>query len=197
MHRPLVVGLAAFVLVSVPGFVAAEESCDRQFVVSEVSLPTTTHLSQSEQAVIKTRLIGRCIDDQQLGELAGRVRNTLQSLGYLRATVSEPTITVSDVSRHPQPVSLNVEVEEGAHYKVREIEVIGNRELPYERIKSVIHLQPDDFLDIGKVRETAEAIRRLYSANGYSQASIVQQVRLLTGLEVCVAFTVVEGSLSP
>ena len=196
MHRPLVVCLAAFVLVSVPRFVAAQESCNRQFVVSEVSLPTTARLSQSEQAMIKARLIGRCFDDEQPNDLAGQVRGTLQKLGYLRASVSEPSITVSDASRHPQPVSLNLAVMEGARYKVREIDIIGNSMLSFEQIKSVIQIQLEDYLDGGKVQQATESVGRLYAANGYSQASIIPEVRFLTGAGVCVAFNVVEGPLS-
>jgi hypothetical protein len=47
-------------------FVSAQSSCDKPFVVSQVTLPSTTHLSGSEQAAIRARLIGRCIDDQKL-----------------------------------------------------------------------------------------------------------------------------------
>jgi len=196
MHRPLVVSLAAFALVSVSAFVAAQDSCDRQFVVSQVTLPGTTHLSWSEQAAIRARLIGRCLDDRQLGELAGQVRNTLQSFGYLHATVSEPSITIADARRHPQTVLLNVGFEEGAHYKVREIEVSGNRAVSAEQIMSVSQIQVEDFLDMSKVRETVEIVRRLYAANGFPKASIVPQVRFL-GSSVCVRFKVLEGAQSP
>jgi hypothetical protein len=69
MYRPLVVSLAAFVLVFVPRFVCAQDSCDKQFVVSEVSLSTTTRLQASEQASIRARLIGRCFDNEHLANL--------------------------------------------------------------------------------------------------------------------------------
>jgi outer membrane protein assembly factor BamA len=197
MHSPLAVSLVASVLVAVPLFVAAQDSCDKQFVVSQVNLPTTTHLSRSEQAAIRARLIGHCFDDQQLGELAARVRDALQNFGYLRATVSEPSITVADASRHPQPVSLNVEIEQGAHYQVREIEVIGSRVVTSDQIISVSQIQLGDVLDMSKVRETVKAVRRLYAATGYDKVSIAAQVRFLAGLGVCVAFKVVEGAQSP
>ena len=124
MYRPLVVPLVAFVLVSVPQFLSAQNSCDKQFVVSEVSLPATTHLPASEQAAIRGRLIGRCFDNQQLGELASAVSDVLQNFGYLQAAVPEPSITASDTSRYPQPISLNVEVKEGPRYKVDQIQVV-------------------------------------------------------------------------
>jgi outer membrane protein assembly factor BamA len=196
MYRPLV-SLAAFVLVSVPRFVGAQDSCNKQFVVSEVSLSTTTRLPASEQAAIRAKLIGRCFDNQQLDELGGGVRHVLQSLGYLRAAVPEPSITASDTSRHPQPASLNVEVKEGARYKVREIEVIGSTAISQEQFIALEQIQLEDFFDRNKVRETAEAVRKLYATNGYFNASITPEVQFLGGRSVCVRFKVVEGPQSP
>jgi outer membrane protein assembly factor BamA len=192
MHRPLVVSLAALALVSVPAIVSA---CDKEFVVSQVILPATTHLSRSEQAAIRARLIGRCLDDQHLGELASQVRDTLQSFGYLHATVSEPSITIAGASRQPQPVSLNVEVEEGALYKVIAVEWWNLKAISFEQITSVSPIQVGDVLDMRKVRDTLEAARRLYAANGYPQASIIPQFRE-AGHAVTVSFAVVEGAQS-
>jgi outer membrane protein assembly factor BamA len=121
----------------------------------------------------------------------------LQSFGYLRATVSELTTTIADASRHPQPVSLNVEVVEGARYKVREIEWWNLKGVSFEQITSVSPIQVDDVLDMSKVRETLEAVRRLYAANGYPQATIVPQFQIPeAGQGATVIFTVVEGAQS-
>ena len=206
MYRPLVVPLVAFVLVSVPQFLCAQDSCDKQFVVSEVSLPTTTHLPASQQAAIRGRLIGRCFDNQQLGELASAVSDVLQNFGYLQAAVPEPSITASDTSRYPQPISLNVEVKEGPRYKVDEIQVLGYRTASSEQIMPLLQIQPGDFFDRNKMRESAEAVRKLYVARGYLNASIVPWVsRSCPGsivrdwgeLGVCVSFKIVEGPQSP
>jgi outer membrane protein assembly factor BamA len=196
MRRPLVLGLVAFTFFAVASFVAAQDSCDKQFVVSGVDLPTKTHLSRSEQAAIKASLIGDCFDDEQLGALTAGVQHVLESFGYLRATVSQPSITIVDGTRHPQLVSLNVEVEEGSRYKVREIMVTGYRTLDPDQISSFCQIQVDDFLDMRKVHETADALRRLYAANGFLRASIVPQVRFKERLGVSVAFQIVEGPQS-
>ena len=197
MYRPLVVPLAAFVLISVPQFLSAQNSCDKQFVVSEVSLSPTTHLPASEQAAIRARLIGRCFDNQQLGELASAVSDVLQSFGYLQAAVPEPSITAFDTSRHPQPVSLNVEVKEGERYKVREIQIHGYKAVSPEQIMALSQTQLEDFFDRNKMRETTEAVRKLYAANGYLNASIAPEVQILGPSAVCVRFKVVEGPQSP
>jgi outer membrane protein assembly factor BamA len=198
MHRPLVVALVTFAVFAAPSFVAGQDFCDKQFVVSGVSLPETTRLSRSEQAAIRARLIGRCFEDQeQLGELAGRVRDTLQNFGYLRATVSEPTMTIADASRHPQPVSLNVEFAEGPRFKVREIVWHGFRAVSSDQLMAVSQIQVEDVLDMSKVRETVAAVRKLYAANGYPKASIVPEVSFLGGVGVCVSFRIAEGTQSP
>ena len=143
-------------------------------------------------------MIGRCFDEQQLGELAGRVRDTLQTLGYFRAIVSDPTITVGDVGRHPTPVSLGFVVIEGSRYKVREINWLGIKALTLEQIVSISQIRPEDTLDTSKVQETVEALRRLYSASGYPAASIVPDYRVHeVGHWVAVDFRVVEIAQSP
>ena len=148
MYRPLVVSLAAFVLVAVPRFLRAQDSCDKQLVVSEVSLPTTTHLAASEQAAIQAWLIGRCFDNQQLGELASGVSDVLQGIGYLHAAVPEPSITAFETSRHPQAISLHVEVKEGARYKVREIQLHGYRTVSADQIMALSQIQVEDFFGL-------------------------------------------------
>jgi len=197
MRTLLFVALLAVWFVGSPSIAAPQDSCDKQFVVSQVNLPTTTQLSSSEQATIRARLIGRCFDDQQVAELASRVRDTLQSFGYFRATVS-PTIAVVDVSRHPQPVLLNLDVVEGARYKVREITWLGVKAISSEQIIPISQTRPEDILDMSKVRETLEAARRLYAAIGYPTASIVSEVQVQeAGHWVSLYFRVVEGAQSP
>jgi outer membrane protein assembly factor BamA len=47
------------------------------------------------------------------------------------------------------------------------------------------------------MRETAEAVRKLYAANGYLNALIASEVQILGPSAVCVHFKVVEGPQSP
>jgi outer membrane protein assembly factor BamA len=198
MNRPLIFSLAALALGTIPTLIVAQEPCDTQFVVSQVNLPATVRLSQSEQAAIRAGLVGRCFDDRQLGELAGTVRDKLQSLGYLRATVAEPTLAITDASRHPQPISLNIEVREGARYKVREIEWRNLKAVSVEQVMAVSPVQIDDVIDMSKLPETVETVRRLYAANGYPKASILPQVQFQeAGHGVAVIFRVTEGAQSP
>jgi len=197
LQKPLVVALAALVFLSISPVVPAQHSCDKQFVVSQVSLPTATQLSVTYQAAVRARLIGHCFDNQELGELAAIAGDTLHSLGYLRSTVSEPFITIVDASRHPQPVSLDVTVEEGTRYRVTEVQWWNLEAISFEQARSVSQIQLGEFLDMGKIRETAEAAHRLYSASGYPNASIVPEIQFSEGPNVTVAFKVIEGRFLP
>jgi len=198
MRSLLVVSLVAFAFVASPPIAAAQDSCDKQFVVSQVSLATTTQLLPKEQAAIRARLIGRCFNDGEVSELGDRVRDTLQNFGYFRATVSEPNTAILDFSRRPQPVSLNVQFTEGARYRVREIEWLGIKAISADQILSISQVHPEDILDTSKVRETLEAVRRLYVAIGYPAASIVPEVQVHeAGHWVSLHFSVLEGVQSP
>jgi outer membrane protein assembly factor BamA len=182
-------------------FAAAQDSCDEQFVVSQVNLPTTTQLLPREQLAIRARLIGNCFGEQQVDELADQVRDALQTFGYFRATVSEPAITIADGSRHPQPVSLKVEFAEGARYRVRDVVWSGMKALTADQLFSLCLIRPGDILDTGKIRETLETVRRLYVAVGYPKASIVSQIEGAEDVRhrhlMRVRFSVLEGSQSP
>ena len=184
MHTPLLASIAVFALIAVPRSITAQDACGAGFVVSRVTMPETTHLMRSEQAAIRARLIGYCLDERQLGGLVEQVRDTLQSLGYFRATVTEPSMTITDAGRYPRTSSLNLKFREGRRYRVGDIGFGGDRVLPVEQIYAVTPIAPGDFFDITKVREAADAVRRLYAANGYPNASIVPDVQFREGHSV-------------
>src|SRR5215469_161523 len=98
MPRVLAAVFLMLAFVGIPLLATAQISCQKQFVTSEVILPTTTQLTPAELAATRARLIGHCFDDGKDGELSDRVRDALQSFGYFRASVSEPSVTVVDFS---------------------------------------------------------------------------------------------------
>jgi hypothetical protein len=52
MRTPVLVSIAVLALVANPPFIDAQGSCDKQFVVSQVNLPTTNQMSPSDQAIV-------------------------------------------------------------------------------------------------------------------------------------------------
>lgn len=181
-----------------PAKVSALDNGEKQFVVSQVNLERETQLSPGEQTTIRSRLTGRCFDSPQVDELASIVLDALQTSGYLRATVLDPTVRIVDITRHPEPVSLTFDVDQGARYKVREVVLSGMKALTADQLFSISLLRPEDILDTRKVRETIDAMRRLYAAIGSPTASIVNQFQVHeAGHWVGLYFSIVEGPQLP
>ena len=80
---------------------------------------------------------------------------------------------------------------------MRQIEVIGSTAISQEQFIALEQIQLEDFFDRNKMRETTEAVRKLYAANGYLNALIASEVQILGPSAVCVHFKVVEGPQSP
>jgi hypothetical protein len=90
---------------------------------------------------------------------------------------------------------VNVEVVEGARYKVREVMFWGVNPVLSQQVFSLSQIHPEDTFDTSKGRETLESVRRLYAAIGYPTASIVPQVQIHeTGHWVSLRFNVIEGA---
>jgi hypothetical protein len=72
-----------------------EKYCGKPFIVLEVNFPADTHLSAQEQAAARVELIGACLGESQLGQMADGVRRALKEAGYLRAT--SPSLSISNL----------------------------------------------------------------------------------------------------
>jgi outer membrane protein assembly factor BamA len=184
MRTHLLASIATFALIALPLHVTAQDICTGGFVVSRITMPEATHLRRSEQAAISEQLIGRCLDESQLGTLVEQVQDALQRLGYFRATVTKASMAITDATRSPRTATLNLNFREGLRYRVGEIEIGGNRALLADQIYAFVPIAPGDYFDITEVREAADAVRKLYAANGYSNASIVPDVQFREDLTV-------------
>ena len=196
IRTPLLVSFVAFVLLEIPPSIAAQGSCNKQFVVSQVNLPTTTRLSPGDQRALKARLIDDCFDDQQFPQVVDRIRTALRDLGYLHATVTEPSMSIVDAGRQPHAVSLDVNFEEGVRYRIDEVDISGNQALDADQIFGVSPIQLGEFFDGKKIAETLDGVRRLYEANGYPTVSLRYQILMREGHGVCVRFFIKEGARS-
>jgi outer membrane protein assembly factor BamA len=173
-------------------FPQSGDQCQHQFVVVSVGLERTGHLSPSQQASVKLRVIGRCFDSSDAHEMSQRVLDAYQNFGYFRATVTDPAIKVTDDTRYPKPVSLTFDVEEGQQFTVADViwHWKGTSGISDEQLWPLTSVRPGDFFDNSKVRETIDGLRRLYSSQGYSEVAIVSQVKVLSPNKVQVDFSV-------
>lgn len=171
----LFVVLAALTLPSL-----AQQGCSAgsDYVISKVALPADTALSGSQQGEVRVRLVGRCIQKSELGEMSERVRDAYQSFGFFQAAVGEPEVTVVDAFQKPAVIGLRFHVKEGSRFRLRKVEFQGARAFSPDELLSISPLAIDDVFDTSKVRELLEGLRRAYAAKGYSQLVVVPQTKI-------------------
>lgn len=196
MFRPLAPLLLCALIVSAPRKSFSQESCDFPYVASDVTLRATNSLPQDVEAASKAALIGQCFNSTADSNLVNDVQQVLRNMGYLRSTVSAPSMTLINASRYPQRASLTFKVHEGARSPVHEIEIAGNNVIDADQIRSVVQVQPGEFLDMSKVRASSRAIQNLYRANGFSKMTFKQMIESSVEPKVRVIFQINEGPRS-
>lgn len=193
MFRPLAPLLLCALIVSAPRKSFGQESCDAPYVASDVTLRTTNVLAQDVEAATRAALIGECFNSPADTNLVNDVQQALRNMGYLRSTVSAPSMKLLNASHYPQRASLTFTVHEGARSPVHEIQIAGNNLIDADQIRSVVQLQLGEFLDMSKVRASSRAIQNLYRANGFSKMTFKQMVEFSVEPKVRVIFQINEG----
>ncbi len=131
------------------------------------------------RAGIKSREGGRFLIDQ--------VREDLRSifgLGYF----SDVQVDIKPTPRGPEIIFIVVEKP-----SIKEILISGNQKVKLDDIKEKITLTPRSILNLEKVKENAEQIRRLYFSKGYYGVKVDQKIDYLETNEAVVVFQIEEG----
>ena len=76
---------------------------------------------------------------------------------------------------------------------IREILITGNQKLKLDAIKEKVTLKPRSILNLEKVKEDSENIRKLYFSKGYYGVNVEYKVDPLATNEVVVRFNITEG----
>jgi outer membrane protein insertion porin family len=76
---------------------------------------------------------------------------------------------------------------------IKEILVKGNKKVKLDDIKEKMSLKPRSILNLDKVKEDSEQIRRLYFSKGYYGVKVEYKVDYLETNEAVVTFTISEG----
>ena len=76
---------------------------------------------------------------------------------------------------------------------IKEILITGNQKLKLEDIKEKITLAPRSILNLEKVKENVEQIRKLYFSKGYYGVKVEDKMDNLETNEVVITFNIVEG----
>ena len=92
--------------------------------------------------------------------------------GYLRATFADPQAKVVQSEENEVEVDVTFPVDPGPQYKVTEIVISGNKNIPVDTLRKLIEVkldQPADALELGRDVDT---IRSLYGTHGYLDAKV-------------------------
>ncbi len=77
---------------------------------------------------------------------------------------------------------------------IKEILITGNQKLKLDAIKEKVTLTPRSILNLDKVKENSENIRKLYFSKGYYGVHVEYKVDYLETNEAVVSFNITEGS---
>src|SRR5512139_1014871 len=116
-----------------------------------------------------------------------KVREDLRSifdLGYF----TDVQVDIKSIPQGKEVIFIVVEKP-----SIKDISVKGNQKLKLDDIKEKMTLKIRSILNLDKVKEDSEQIRKLYFSKGYYGVKVEYQVEYLETNEVIITFTISEG----
>jgi outer membrane protein assembly factor BamA len=92
--------------------------------------------------------------------------------GYLKATFGDAQAKVVEDTPQETLVDVAFPVDPGRQYKLTAIEFSGNKSLPTETLRPLIHLQMNQPADGTQLENDIEAMKKLYGTRGFMEVSI-------------------------
>jgi len=92
--------------------------------------------------------------------------------GYLKAAFADAQAKVIQDGPQETTVDVTFPVEPGRQYKLTALDLAGNKSLPTDRLRPLIHLKVDQPANAVQLDADLEAMKKLYGTRGYMAASI-------------------------
>jgi outer membrane protein insertion porin family len=149
-------------------------------IVQDIEV-TGTQRIEPDVILLKIRTAKGSVADPRI------VREDIRSImktGYFR------NVTVEDV-----PVAGGVKIVFRVEERptIREIRFEGNDELEKKDLEGALSIQPNQFLNVAKVKEDLAKIRKLYANEGYFLASVEYEIESQPNNQVNVVFAIQEN----
>jgi outer membrane protein assembly factor BamA len=100
-------------------------------------------------------------------ELQERIRNAFRDLGYFKARVDEPKLSVLRQTQRAADIDFSVKVDQGVQYRLGDIRFVKATVFPADRIRPVFQLQPGDLFNVTAFSKGLDQLRNLYATEGY------------------------------
>ena len=92
--------------------------------------------------------------------------------GYLRATFADPQAKVIQNDEDQTLVDVTFPVNPGPQYKLAQLILSGNKNLPVEDIRKLVQLKMDQPADAVQLARDIDGIKSLYGTHGYMDVSV-------------------------
>lgn len=140
-------------------------------------------------SIILENLFARTFDAAKLSEDAERVRFAYQDKGYFKALVQDPTTKIRDVhginwffpfkSKSGKVVDINMAVEEGDRYRIKEITFSGNKAVTNTAaLRRVFKIKDGDIFNRTAIGKGLEDLRKVYGSLGYINFTSVPDTKI-------------------
>jgi outer membrane protein insertion porin family len=169
------IGLIPFFLLLLIGICVAQED-----VIQKI---TTLGNVKVEEGVVRAAIKSREGRPFSMDQVREDLRSIF-GLGYF----SDVQV---DIKSSPQGKEIIFIVVEKS--SIKEVLIKGNQKLTYDDIKEKVTLAPRSILNLDKVKENAEQIRKLYFSKGYYGVKVDSKIDTLETNEAVVTFQIQEG----
>lgn len=139
--------------------------------VRTLTVERLTRVSTADQQRIARQIKAEKFDSgtlQALGaEIAERMRDALMQLGYFKAIVYDPKVTLVGQDKQHEIVDVLMAVDEGEQYRFKDLAFRNPKAFPAEQLQRQFPLSSGDIFDVEKVRLGLKSLRDLYGQSGY------------------------------
>jgi outer membrane protein insertion porin family len=131
------------------------------------------------------------LDPELIQESRENLISNFQAKGYFDVAVQ------SDVQPAPNGQTILFRIIKGTRHKVTEVAIVGNQKVSDDQLRDHVKVQKGRFLSHGAfsqrlVKTSADNIKRIYQAEGFSSATVSPEVKR-NGGNISVQFRVDEG----
>ena len=144
----------------------AQSQTPQQIEVRTVTLNGVTQLSPAEQQHVIHEL-QKTYGIFSFARIHDSLREALQDLGFYKATVSQPKVTVISGSERDGTVDVDFDISEGQQYRLKAISFTHNQAFSPEELRSAIPMSDGEVFSTAKARRGFEGLRKFYVNHGY------------------------------
>jgi outer membrane protein assembly factor BamA len=167
---------AAFASFLLAGILWAQKP--HSVVVTDVRFSGLNDVPLNVQADLVSRFKDKTFNNEAwVNELEEQTMMACQESGYFKANVEAKLEPLYQDLSHQQ-VAVNVSVEEGPLFRLKDIQVTGTTAFPAEQIRALFSIQPGEVFNTAKIHRGLYAALELYVEKGYIDFTPVPDTKI-------------------